>query len=487
MPDSWIAEQTRTRQRERQRNAEMVNGAPWLGFITGSSDPENELVTVSYHAGERKFPNMHPFTGADSWIRTAMESGQQVVMAQRPDAEEPELLAYSFKDPKLRIKAFGDGQGLYRPLTPGEIDIHSKGAAQTYYSRRPLLEHRAGLIRSWLNQDELQSGAKAPVHVRFLHLHKSDAVGDEERFGVVQRPDESAFLTKFISADREPSDELTQQTEAAAGESGIEAEQGPFAKEHTRILLSGASFPEKLIDVREGDVIDDEGNVVNLSASGEPLRYKGEWFMQSEDGGVFFVGIDDLGNFSVHAPDEAETGGDINIPMGELIINIGKSWINTVEEDFTLSCTEGGIEIDCKADYNTTVKEGAHSLTITEGDMEITVSKGSQTTTVESDITVESKVAVHIKVGGTEIHIEDGKIELGSEGAADKIVLDSKLQDELGSIADTIKELKSDFNSHKHMPGTGNMGIPIPGESVLSESSASYDKGETNSEIVTTD
>lgn len=487
--DNFMQQQTRMRQRKRQKHIEMQEGAPFLGVISGSHNPDSEKVSVTYHAGLRKLSALHPYIGSDSWIRVGAESGQSVIMAQRPDSDEPELLAYADKSEHgavhhNRIELFNKKIGVYRPLTAGEIEVHSTGLAQSHYSRRPLLEQRAGLVRSWLNQDELQAGAKSPVHVRNLHLHKNDAIGDEERWGVVQRPDGSTFKTIFVSADRQPDPDLTASVVQRAATDSIIVEQGPFAKEHLRILKTGALFPEKLLDIREGDVIDDEGNQVNLSLTGEPLRYKAEWFTDDERGGAFFVGIDNLGNFAVAAPDEAETGGDIKIPMGDLVIYIGVNETVTVQTDYSRTTVDGQMTIDCKTDYTKDIREGNktetihqgnveqtviegtytqtvksdHTVTVEDGNMTIAVDTGDQETTVEGnqdvtvtgDITITSSAAIHLIVGGTEVHIEDGLIELGAEGSGDIAVLDSLLQDELKKIKKTIKKLKDEVNKHVH-------------------------------------
>jgi len=357
--DSWLQEQNRLRQRRNQKNLEITKGAPFVGYITGAHDPDNEVVNVTYPGGERKINTMHPYAGTDSWIRVGIESGLSVLMAQRPDSNEPQLVSYLPRSAADRVRVFKEGgTGLYRPLTSGEIEIHSKGAAQTYYSRRPLLEHRAGLIRAWLNQDDLESGAKAPVHARILHLHKSEELGDEERFGVVQRPD-GPINKVFIKADRAPDPGLVADFAIEAATAGVIAEPGPWAKEYTRIIKTGALFPPILVDHREGDVMDDEGNAINLSSSGSPLRYKAEYFCDSILGGEFFVGIDKDGNFSIALPDEASTGGDITIPAGDLILTIGKSYTVSVQTDYSLSTLDGGMTLDSKTDYQLTVQDGS--------------------------------------------------------------------------------------------------------------------------------
>lgn len=357
--DAWFAEQTRMRQRRDAKGEKLIGGAPFIALISGAHEAEAERVLIQYPGGERKVRSLHPYMGRQSWIRVGAESGGSVIAAQRGDSLEPELLAYTNQNPEDGIGVYKAQQGLMRPIQVGEIEIASIGGAQTYWSERPLLEQRAGLIRSWLDQDITESGQKSPIHTRQLHLHQVDKIGDEERFGVVSRPDGPLpFNRQYITADRAPDPEMVAAFVIKATE-GILAEPGPFAKEYTRVLKSGALFPEVLVDHREGDVIDDRGTPVNLTTSGKPLRYKTELFMDSILGGVFFVGVDNEGNFSVTLPSEASVGGDLQIPDGDLYVSIGKSYNSTVGVDYTLSTADGVMTFDSFGDFSLTVQDGS--------------------------------------------------------------------------------------------------------------------------------
>jgi hypothetical protein len=409
MPDTFIAQQNRLRQRRRQKNLDIANGSVFQGVITGDHDINEEKVGVAYYAGQRKLPTLHPYLGSDSWIRTGAEGGQPVLAAQRPDSAAPELLAYAPKEQDVRTETYKSGVGLYRPINPGEIEIHSKGTAQTFYSQRPLLEQRGGLIRNWLDQDNLESGSRSPIHVRHLHLKRSGEVGDEERFGVVSRPDGSSRIArKYVRADRVIDPILGAGFVASAVTAGVVAEPGPWAKEYTRVIRSGAIFPEKLVDHREGDVIDDAGDPVNLTSSGKPLRMKAEYFADSLFGGVFFVGIDQDGNFSVAAPDEASVGGDVTIPAGDLLVTIGASHTVQVQTDYSLATAAGTMTLDAQTGFALTVNDG--SITFAPSNT--------------------------LDVGG----------------ADEPAVLGNQLLDFLGQFLDL-------FSQHLH---TGNMGAPTP-------------------------
>lgn len=71
--------------------------------------------------------------------------------------------------------------------------------------------------------------------------------------------------------------------------------------------------------------------------------------------------------------------------------------------------------------------------------------------------------AVLGKDGGTQIHVADGKIELGAEASADKVSLDSKIQIELTRIASELTALTTFIAAHVHTgvtTGPGSSGPP---------------------------
>lgn len=63
------------------------------------------------------------------------------------------------------------------------------------------------------------------------------------------------------------------------------------------------------------------------------------------------------------------------------------------------------------------------------------------------------------KEGGIQIHIADGKIELGEEGSADKVPLDSRIQTELTRIKSDISALAIHINTHFHSGVTTGPGV----------------------------
>ncbi len=71
------------------------------------------------------------------------------------------------------------------------------------------------------------------------------------------------------------------------------------------------------------------------------------------------------------------------------------------------------------------------------------------------------------KDGATQIHVADGKIELGAEASVDKASLDSKIQIELTRIASELVALTTHAATHVHPgvtsgPASTGVAVPIP-------------------------
>ncbi len=71
------------------------------------------------------------------------------------------------------------------------------------------------------------------------------------------------------------------------------------------------------------------------------------------------------------------------------------------------------------------------------------------------------------KDGSTQIHVADGKIELGAEASADKASLDSKIQIELTRIASELVALTTHAATHVHPgvtsgPASTGIAVPVP-------------------------
>jgi len=199
-----------------RRTDDVTNQRSNKGLFTAAIEGATGVTqtgSIVYAGGKRDIALPMPYDSGSSWIRAIPESGSLVLAGYRADIQDPICINYFNPSPKKRLDDYAQGLSLYRPLQPGEIEINSVGGGQTFYAVRPVVEHKAGLVRSWLNQDTLEAGVKAPLHTRLLWEHKSaplvpvpdltgafmgttttgvpptfNILGDEERFGAVKRP-----------------------------------------------------------------------------------------------------------------------------------------------------------------------------------------------------------------------------------------------------------------------------------------------------------
>lgn len=291
---------------------------PYFGFVK-EYNAAADTTLVDSHGGRRILFNPQPHLGRSAWMRAAPEGGMGTLLITRSDTQEPENLRWWHTDTKLRLQLFrenvdsllsGEGQLIsreaFRPLQSGEIDIVSRGGAQIFMGNRPHLDMRAGIMRFTMDQDETEISFKAPIHVRKNHQHKSSEIGDEERFGIVKRPDTGSTLDKFYP------DPDGKRDDARVG----------FAKEYLmRMTNPQLSPPHILFDTRTGHVIDDLGIPYRLDDSGEKLRARGEYFTPAETS--VLMQLDELGNFKIEHPVQATTGGKFILPSGNMIAEIG--------------------------------------------------------------------------------------------------------------------------------------------------------------------
>jgi hypothetical protein len=218
----------------------------------------------------------------------------------------------------------------------------------------------------------------------------------------------SRVTKSFVRAARAPDPVFAAKLAIAAVTSGVAVPPGPFAKEHTVVLRSGAAFPYKLLDVRAGDCIDDNGLPMISPASGLPLRLKAEWFTETAAGSATAVTIDNLGNTTVALPTEALIGCDVKVPVGDLIVTVGRAHAVSVQTDYNCATTVGAIDLNGQT--------------------------GVALTSAAGPVTIKPATQLNI-------------------GAADQpAVLGGVLLDLMGQLLDVLV-------SHQHI---GNLGAPTP-------------------------
>ena len=91
--------------------------------------------------------------------------------------------------------------------------------------------------------------------------------------------------------------------------------------------------------------------------------------------------------------------------------------------------------------------------------------------------------------GGTQVHLKDGEIDLGSENAADFVALAQKTLDEITAVRDTLNTHITDYNLHIHQT-TATVGpSAVPGviTPTTSQSSPPAPVGSVAAEVVKAD
>ncbi len=392
-----------------QSNGQGSSGQPFVGVVT-SSNPKTEVLNVSHAYGNQAVRTIHPYVGTNHWHRIGPDTGQRVMLQVRMDSKETSALGYVGADvrdqtPARRIERYEQGKDLYRPMNIGEQEITSSGVAQAFFSRRPALEVRGGMVRGWHDQDKMEAGARAVTHVRQLHLNEFAVTGDEERFGGVTRPDtggsgKSTVWRKIVDAPAGPTipgASSVNVSEASDPEALLESAASTTATEPAKELLyvlkSGSGI---LIDHREGHVIDDEGKLIG-GKFGKKLRYRKKIYGQlsaSDQSGLgtaaasagtgsdtYEEQVDEDGNLYIGLPQTATEGIKFEIPAGKFTLKSG-----TASAEITLDGLQGSAIFKATQDVVVRGESSAklHAAQVKIGQTEAAVNKAIATTTYKA-------------------------------------------------------------------------------------------------------
>jgi hypothetical protein len=179
----------------------------------------------------------------------------------------------------------------------------------------------------------MESGSHAALHRRKLHLHKSDTIGDEERFGVVSRPT-SSIKEKYTKVN------------------------GQFAKEYMRVLLDGNG--SELAEFYEGNVVDKEGKEEKSKFTRAPLRLLHK--LTNASGNATLWEVDQDGNVLLELPTDASEGIKVDVPGGKAKIVIDGE-LELEAAGNTLKMSQNEIELK-QGTTGPTVKLSSSGLTI---------------------------------------------------------------------------------------------------------------------------
>ena len=469
--NDWRSIEKHTEARASQKSGRGARQGMFQAVIDSASG-ESQTGKMTYSGGTRDVPLVMPFDGTFSWIRSIPESGSTVLAGMRSDNEDVSFIRYLNDNPEVKLTGYTLNENVYRPLQPGEHEIHSTGMAQSYYGARPILEQRAGVVRTWLDQDKLESGQKAPLHVRQLWEHRSNLMGDEERFGVVRRPSLLKLSAPVVNANIIKNTVLAGQVPGlptltsynfydypypnftlpggvpatyslqaqalaiasqAAGALTGTFKVRPYGKEYLRIIRNPLNVPKTtvkippavLVDIREGQVFDNHGiQLVSLQQGGY-LRAKHEYYSpfttELPDGTV--VGdstkmeINELGDVNWSTALAAVNGWNTTVPLGAWTLStglgVGIKTLTSIDTKSLLGTSlVAGTGFDFKAftSWAATVglDFGTKSSTLTMEALATADIKGDLGLTLESPLITDVKA-------GTLLKLEAPLVQVGNQ------------------------------------------------------------------------
>jgi len=200
---------------------------------------ESEQLTVDSIAGPDTVQIPHPMLSTNAWVRASPERGARLmIMGTAGTSMRRAPLGYYSRSATELIRRYRSGTGLYRPLEGGEFELMTPGVALVAGEIDGTLRLRGGVVHGELDSKRLRARWRAPTHVRELHQHNEDEIGDEERLGVVVRN-----LTN-------------DQRNRPLRPPGATGEDAGFAKEYLRTFGRPSG---RLSLYHEGDIFDDTG------------------------------------------------------------------------------------------------------------------------------------------------------------------------------------------------------------------------------------
>lgn len=284
----------------------------------------SELANISFQGSRGRFLEInHPFVSANAWIRAIPETGSTYIGAYRADEANPQVISTYQRGSYLRIQNYQKGIGVYRNLSPGELEGSSGGFAQWYLSRRPKIETRGGLITRWADQDKMISGDRSPTHVKELFQNRSNDIQDAVRVGIVSRPAKN--ITGALST----------------WELSYPKIRGSFAAEYFIDLKNPAkSNPATLLRVQKGHVLDISGQQIRQGRTQIPLRSSEIYYANDDSSTV--QEVDEKGNVFIQTATAATEGYELSVPSGNYIKSIEKDETVTVGGDLGRSIKKNG-------------------------------------------------------------------------------------------------------------------------------------------------
>jgi hypothetical protein len=262
---------------------------PFEAYVS-SIDNVNESISFDGSTGPGNARIPHPMLGPNAWIRAIPDIGSRLVITTLASSGRRSALSYYSRMADEYISSYNSGMGVYRPLNRGEWELMTPKIAHIYGTLEGKLFLRGGPIQEELDPKKLRLRSRAPTYKRELHSNIDSEFNDEERFGVVVRHLDNNKKDRWIQIP------LEGQTSDKDYQEKIKTKS--FAKEYTRRFGRDGT---PLIDISQGDVIDNDGKQVKQTKSGKNLRHKS--YIYTKDGSdKTSIEIDEEGNVFQRSP-----------------------------------------------------------------------------------------------------------------------------------------------------------------------------------------
>lgn len=304
--ETLIQSASRTSERE-YLNQQGLKG-PFEGQIVEVIGRE-DAVGVSYGPTQnRRMPIQHPFVGAGSWIRSAPDVGSRVLMQNRYDTGQAEILKTLPIGPFERANSYFNQQSTYRELNPGEHDIAALGFGSIYLNRRGGIDQFSGTgISRQTSQDQLDIRDQAPTQIKQLLNWSPGELGDEFRLGIVKR------------------------WETAVEEKYVQQEENFLSEHYLKMLNPSGQQPAVLLERTEGHVVDDAGAFIKQFSTQNNLRHRTVLYTDTDEQHIYEIDVQ--GNALEIFPSVATIGKETRIPNGSYIAQIGVDRDMTIQRD----------------------------------------------------------------------------------------------------------------------------------------------------------
>lgn len=351
------------------RQAQEKEDLPFRGTIfTKVTSPSagSERVTVSSFIGDKIVGFSYPFASTNAWIRGQPEAATTMIAIIGGDTKDLQPIGYFDSNKAIAAENYAAlAEELrsapaatvpniqpYRVLAPGDIDMGSN-FAQTFLGQRDVYQSRGGL--SHFTMTSQAARLETPLYEVHGPAHATSAnLNDEVRFGVVRRatPTSSASVPALV---RGPYVSTRPEAFGAAA----------FAKEHT-VVLNQHGVPGKLIDHRQGVVVEDDGLLARSRRTQRGLRARFRWFTPYDDSRVE---VDEDGNWLAATGMTATDGGAVEIPAGNLTVNVGQRLAMRSRFDMELSSLLAGLNVTAATGFRVSTPargelEGAFGMAV---------------------------------------------------------------------------------------------------------------------------